>query len=70
MNFLVDNALSPRLAKLLGDGGYNAVHVREYGLATASDTVIFERAQVEERIVITTDTDFGTLLAQRQVEKP
>jgi predicted nuclease of predicted toxin-antitoxin system len=70
MNFLVDNALSPRLALLLKEEGHNAIHVREYGLAAASDIVIFERALMELRTIISTDTDFGTLLAQPQSEKP
>lgn len=70
MNFLVDNALSHRLAALLSDEGHDAVHVRDYDLAAATDAVIFDRAFAEDRIIISTDTDFGTLLAQRRVSKP
>lgn len=36
----------------------------------AEDEQIFERAFQEERIVISSDTDFGTLLATRQETKP
>ena len=70
MRFLVDNALSFRLAVLLGEAGHDATHVRDYGLGAASDDEILERARLEERIIVSADTDFGTLLAQLQTNTP
>lgn len=63
MRFLVDNSMSPRLATALRATAHDAVHVRDLGMADASDEAIFARASAEERVVIAQDTDFGTILA-------
>jgi predicted nuclease of predicted toxin-antitoxin system len=63
VRFLIDNALSPIIAERLRQAGHNAVHVRDYGIHAGSDEEIFARAGRQHRIVVSADTDFGTLLA-------
>jgi len=70
MKFLIDNALSPIIARGLLDAGHDAIHVRDIGMAAASDPEIFELAIKDNRILISADTDFGTLLALRESAKP
>ncbi len=70
MKFLIDQALSPALAIDLNRAGHDAVHVRELDMQAASDEEIFDRAARDDRVVVSADTDFGTLLATRKQTSP
>ncbi len=64
MRFLVDENLAPILADLLRAAGHNASHVREIELQSATAQVVMDRAEVEQRVVVSADTEFGTLPAR------
>lgn len=70
MKFLVDEAVSWQVARDLCAQGHDAVHVGDLGLSAAKDAVVLDRALAEDRVVITQDTDFGTLLAGSGARRP
>ena len=70
MKFLVDNAVSPKVAEGLRKIGHDAVHVREIGLRDAPDEVIFALAVEQSRIILSADIDFTNLLAESYEKKP
>jgi predicted nuclease of predicted toxin-antitoxin system len=70
LRFLVDNALSPKLAEGLRQAGHDAVHLREIGRQSAPDSEVLARAVEEDRIVISSDMDFGDSIATRELMRP
>lgn len=70
MRFLLDEGLSPRVADILASVGHDVQHVRDLGLASAIDSVVLQAALNDERVLLTLDTDFGTLLAHSGAALP
>jgi predicted nuclease of predicted toxin-antitoxin system len=70
VKLLLDQNRSWRLASLLTSIGYDALHVNELGLSTASDDAVLAAAEQSGRILISADTDFAALLALREATQP
>ena len=70
MKFLVDMSVSPKTVEFLKKIGYEAVRVSDLGMAKSKDQEIFEYAIENDMILITTDLDFGNILAYTKSKKP
>lgn len=70
MRLLLDQGLPRTAAKLLRDAGIDTLHVGEIEMAAAKDIEILEYAKNEQRIVVTLDSDFHTLLAKDNAAIP
>jgi predicted nuclease of predicted toxin-antitoxin system len=70
LKFLIDEAVSPQLAKGLNKAGHDAIHVLACDLQSAEDQVILQRAAAEHRILVSADRDFGDLLAESGAATP
>ncbi len=70
MKLLIDANLSPHVAERLREAEFDATHVVDLGLMTATDEEIFDRAASESLVVVTADSDFGMLLALRRASSP
>jgi predicted nuclease of predicted toxin-antitoxin system len=57
MRFLFDENLSPKLVLLLADQFPNSVHVRDVGLASADDELVWNYASSEGLIIVSKDSD-------------
>lgn len=70
MRFLVDEAVSHLVVSALIQDGHDAVHVRDRGLRGVDDASILAHAMSDGRVIVTQDTDFGTLLVTGGHAKP
>lgn len=70
MRFLVDECLPTRLALLLGEAGYDAIHVVGCRLAGTSDARVLAYAAAEAHVLLSADTDFGEILARSGGQVP
>jgi predicted nuclease of predicted toxin-antitoxin system len=63
VRFLADMGVSLRVVEWLRIRGDDVVHLREQGLQRLPNGDIFEKATVEDRVVLTFDLDFGEIVA-------
>lgn len=62
--------LSAAWSGTLRAAGHDAVHWADVGQADAADEEILRRARMQDRIGMTSDLDFGTLLATCGADEP
>jgi len=62
MRFLVDQDVFASTTRFLRNLGHDAISVSEIGLAQASDEKLLQTAQELERILVTRDRDYGSLV--------
>lgn len=60
--FLVDEDLPRSTARALRAAGYRAEDVRDVGLASQPDTMIFAHAQAHEQTILTADMGFANIV--------
>ena len=70
MKFLLDQNVSPALVGLLADADHLAEHVRDMGMREAPDDVVLAAARDADAVLISSDTDFGELLARSNAKGP
>jgi predicted nuclease of predicted toxin-antitoxin system len=65
VRFLVDENLSPRLAAVFNELGYDATSVRDRGRLGMSDAAVLAWAVEEDRVIVTANgDDFRELIGQ------
>ena len=58
MKLLFDQNLSHKLVRLLADLFPDSVHVRDVGLKTAGDPLVWEYAKDNDLLIVSKDSDF------------
>ena len=62
MRFLIDRCAGRRVAEWLRAQGHDCLEARSIGGPDPGDRALLDRATAERRILVTIDTDFGTLV--------
>jgi len=70
MKLLIDANLSPVVVGVLKGRGYDASHVSDHGLLTASDQEISDYAIEFGSAIVSADSDFATMLALSKGKAP
>ena len=70
ISILLDQGLPRSAASLLRDEGWDVLHTGDIGLSRSTDIQILEFARNEQRVIITLDSDFHTILALENASTP
>lgn len=66
MNFVADEGVSRALVEALRENGHDVFHIAESSRGVADDEIL-EKANNEDRILITRDKDFGELVYKNKM---
>ncbi|WP_063996239.1 DUF5615 family PIN-like protein [Bradyrhizobium sp.] len=66
MLYLIDAQLPPALSVAMRRAGYDAAHVAEFGMANATDGMIWSEAVSRSAVLVTKDRDFSLLRAGKK----
>ncbi len=70
MKFIANMGISPLTVVFLRERGHEAIHLHEQSLDRLPDEKIIDKARDEGSIILTSDLDFGDLLAASRAELP
>ena len=70
MKFLLDQNVSPLLVGSMVDADHLVEHVRDMGMREAPDDAVLTAAKDAGAVLISSDTDFGELLARSNAAEP
>jgi predicted nuclease of predicted toxin-antitoxin system len=63
--FLADENIHPVVASLLRESGCEVTELRQAGMTGADDLTVLRLAYTQQRVILTHDSDFGTLAILR-----
>lgn len=66
LKFIVDECVGMHVAKWLESNKYNAISISSI-MPGAKDSIILDKAFAENRIIITSDKDFGELVFNKKI---
>lgn len=64
--FLTDENIDPELVSFLRENGFNVFDVKENQLFGSSDETLLELAFKNNKVIVTRDSDFGTLAYKKR----
>lgn len=70
MKILVDMNLAPGWVDFLVKAGFEAIHWSQVGAGDADDTEVMQWATTHDHVVLTSDLDFGAILAATKYRHP
>jgi predicted nuclease of predicted toxin-antitoxin system len=70
MRWLLDQGLPRGASAALSALGHDAIHTGELGMSAAPDIEILSYGKMDERVIVTLDSDFHALLAASGENQP